>query len=83
MSDTTNHPALFVRNPDWQAVFDMDGNQAVETRRKLLDMAAAERAQVAFYHAPFPATGYIAEERQRLRVRAGAVDADDLTVILA
>ena len=25
MSDTTNHPALFVRNPDWSAVFDMDG----------------------------------------------------------
>ena len=59
LSDTTNHPALFVRHPEWQAVFDMDGNQAVETRRKLLDMAAAERARVAFYHAPFPATGYI------------------------
>ena len=61
MSDTTNHPALFVRHPEWQAVFDMDGNQAVETRRKLLDMAASERARVAFYHAPFPATGYIAK----------------------
>jgi hypothetical protein len=24
-------------------------------------MAAAERARVAFYHAPFPATGYIAK----------------------
>jgi glyoxylase-like metal-dependent hydrolase (beta-lactamase superfamily II) len=61
MSDTTNHPALFVRNPDWQAVFDMDGNQAAETRKKLLDMAASEKARVAFYHAPFPATGYIAK----------------------
>ena len=61
MSDTSNHPALFVRHPEWQASFDMDGNQAVETRRKLLDMAAAERARVAFYHAPFPATGYVAK----------------------
>jgi glyoxylase-like metal-dependent hydrolase (beta-lactamase superfamily II) len=60
MSDTTNHPALFVRHPEWQAAFDMDGNQAVDTRRRLLDMAAAERARVAFYHAPFPANGYIA-----------------------
>jgi glyoxylase-like metal-dependent hydrolase (beta-lactamase superfamily II) len=60
MSDTTNHPALFVRHPEWQAVFDMDGNQAVDTRRKLLDMAAAGRTRVAFYHAPFPATGFIA-----------------------
>jgi len=61
MSDTTNHPALFVRNPDWSAVFDMDGPQAAATRRKLLDMVAADKMQVAFYHAPFPATGYIAK----------------------
>jgi glyoxylase-like metal-dependent hydrolase (beta-lactamase superfamily II) len=61
MSDTTNHPALFVRNPDWSAVFDMDADMARATRRKLLDMAAAEKMQVAFYHAPFPATGYIAK----------------------
>jgi glyoxylase-like metal-dependent hydrolase (beta-lactamase superfamily II) len=59
LSDTSNHPALFVRNPDWQAVFDMDGNQAAETRKKLLDMAASEKARVAFYHAPFPANGHI------------------------
>lgn len=62
MSDTANHPALFVRNPDWAAVFDMDGEMAKATRRKLLDMAAAERMQTAFYHAPFPATGHIAED---------------------
>ena len=61
MSDTTNHPALFVRNPDWSAVFDMDGPQAAATRRKLLDMAVTDKMQVAFYHAPFPATGHIAK----------------------
>ncbi len=62
MSDITNHPALFVRNPDWAAVFDMDADQARTTRRRMLDMAAAERAQVSFYHAPFPATGHIAKD---------------------
>lgn len=61
MSDTTNHPALFVRNPDWSAVFDLDGPQAAATRRKLLDMVSADKMQVAFYHAPFPATGFIAK----------------------
>ncbi len=30
LSDTTNHPALFVRNPEWQAIFDMDGAMAVQ-----------------------------------------------------
>ncbi len=67
MSDITNHPALFVRNPDWSAVFDMDADQARATRRKMLDMAAAERAQVAFYHAPFPATGHIAKDGNGFR----------------
>ena len=67
MSDTTNHPALFVRNPNWSAVFDMDADKARETRIKLLDMAASERAQVAFYHAPFPATGFIAKEGNGFR----------------
>ena len=62
MSDTTNHPALFVRNPDWSAVFDMDADRARATRRRLLDTAASERMQVAFYHAPFPATGHIARD---------------------
>lgn len=67
MSDITNHPALFVRNPDWAAVFDMDADQARATRHKMLDMAASERAQVAFYHAPFPATGHIAKDGNRYR----------------
>lgn len=61
MSDTSNHPALFVRNPDWSAVFDQDPDMARATRRKLLDMVSADKMQVAFYHAPFPATGYIAK----------------------
>lgn len=62
LADTTNNPHLFARNPDWQAVFDMDGNGAAATRKKLLDMAAAEEAQVHMYHAPFPATGFIEKE---------------------
>ena len=50
------------------------GTRRRDTRRRMLDMAAAERAQVSFYHAPFPATGHIAEIGQRVRVRAGAVE---------
>jgi glyoxylase-like metal-dependent hydrolase (beta-lactamase superfamily II) len=65
MSDTTNTPTLFVRNPDWSAVFDMDADAARATRHKLLDMAASEKMQVSFYHAPFPATGHIARDGER------------------
>jgi glyoxylase-like metal-dependent hydrolase (beta-lactamase superfamily II) len=60
LSDTTNHPALFARNPEWQAVFDMDGAMAVANRKKLLDRAAADRMLVQGYHFPFPASGHIA-----------------------
>ena len=59
VADLTNHPALFVRNPDWSAVFDMDADMARASRRKILDMAAADKSQISFYHAPFPATGFI------------------------
>ncbi|HVI28223.1 MAG TPA: MBL fold metallo-hydrolase [Hansschlegelia sp.] len=59
-SDVTNHPALFVRNPGWHAVFDMDAELAEATRRRMLDLVAADRLPVAGYHFPFPAVGHIA-----------------------
>jgi glyoxylase-like metal-dependent hydrolase (beta-lactamase superfamily II) len=62
LADTASHPALFVRNPDWSAIFDMDADAARATRRRLLDMAATDKTQVHFYHAPFPATGFIARD---------------------
>jgi glyoxylase-like metal-dependent hydrolase (beta-lactamase superfamily II) len=62
VSDTVNHPALFVRNPGWHAVFDMDAAAAEATRRRMLDMAVADKLQVAFYHAPFPATGGVVKD---------------------
>ena len=68
LSDTTNHPALFARHPTWSAVFDQDGPAAAATRIRLLDLAATERMQVAFYHAPFPATGHIERDGDGFRL---------------
>lgn len=59
LSDTTQHPALFARHPEWQPIFDMDGDAAVGTRKKLLDRAASDRMLVTGYHFPFPACGHI------------------------
>ena len=69
MSDTINHPALFLRNPDWSPIFDMDADTARATRRKLFDMAAAERMQIAGYHIPFPATGHVVKDGNRYRLQ--------------
>ena len=59
LSDVTNNPYLFARHPDWQPIIDVDGPVAVETRKKMLDRAAADRMLVAGYHFPFPAVGHI------------------------
>ena len=59
VADITNNPLVFARHPDWQAMFDMDPIATVATRKRILDMAASEKLRVSFYHAPFPATGYI------------------------
>jgi glyoxylase-like metal-dependent hydrolase (beta-lactamase superfamily II) len=62
LSDTTSIPALFARNPGWQAVIDQDAAMAEATRRKLLDRAVADKATVAGYHFPFPAVGTLAKD---------------------
>jgi glyoxylase-like metal-dependent hydrolase (beta-lactamase superfamily II) len=59
LCDTTNHPWLFARHPDWQPILDMDGPLAVKTRKRLLDRVAADRMQISGYHFPFPAYGHI------------------------
>jgi glyoxylase-like metal-dependent hydrolase (beta-lactamase superfamily II) len=42
-SDVTLLPALFLRNPGWHPMFDFDPAQAEETRRKICDMAVADK----------------------------------------
>jgi glyoxylase-like metal-dependent hydrolase (beta-lactamase superfamily II) len=59
MSDTVRNPYLFVRHPDWQPIFDMDGPLAVKARRQMLDRVVADRMLVEAYHFPFPACGHI------------------------
>ncbi len=68
MSDVTNNTSIFARHPDWSAVFDQDAAMARATRHRMLDLAATEKMQVSFYHAPFPATGNIVREADGFRL---------------
>ena len=68
MSDVTNNTSIFARHPDWSAVFDQDAAMARATRHRMLDLAATEKMQVSFYHAPFPATGNIVREGDGFRL---------------
>jgi len=58
-ADTLFHPHVSFAHPDWQPVADMDGAAAVASRRRLLDMAAADGLQLAAYHIPFPGLGRV------------------------
>ena len=58
-ADTTNHYIASLQKPDWHFAFDMDKEKAVQTRKKILDMIAADKIPSAGYHMPFPAVGYV------------------------
>jgi glyoxylase-like metal-dependent hydrolase (beta-lactamase superfamily II) len=58
-ADVSIVPDLFLRNPDWQVMFDSEPDKAVVTRRRVYDMASADKLLVAGYHFPFPGLGYI------------------------
>ena len=58
--DTTNVAALFVRNPDWSVMFDMDADAARATRHRLAKLVIAEKMLLAGYHLPGSAMGTLA-----------------------
>jgi glyoxylase-like metal-dependent hydrolase (beta-lactamase superfamily II) len=60
--DVTNIPSLFLRHPDWHALFDNDGDVAQATRHKIYDMAAAEKMTVVGYHFPYPCVGHVEKD---------------------
>lgn len=60
--DVTNIPALFLRNPGWHVMFDMDAARAEETRRRFYDRAAADKVLVGGFHFPFPALGHVEKD---------------------
>jgi glyoxylase-like metal-dependent hydrolase (beta-lactamase superfamily II) len=60
-SDTANHQIL-IRNPDWALWADMDAAMAATARKRVLDMAATDKIQIAAYHLPFPSTGFISKQ---------------------
>ena len=79
--DVTNVPELFLRNPDWQVMFDHEPEKAVQTRRRIYDMASAEKILVCGYHFPFPGTRLHREGRHRLSPGAGGLEPGALSAV--
>ena len=66
--DVTNVPDLFLRNPEWQVMFDSEPEKAVATRKRFYDMAAAEKALVIGFHFTFPSVGYVEKDGSGYRL---------------
>ena len=58
-ADFTNHYVWSLAHPEWQVKFDNDKEMAVETRKRILAMLAAEKMAMIGYHMPFPGLGYV------------------------
>jgi glyoxylase-like metal-dependent hydrolase (beta-lactamase superfamily II) len=60
MGDTASMQAVHFRHPEAGLVFDIDGEASTATRKRMLDMLAADRTLTAGAHMSFPSFGYIA-----------------------
>ena len=60
-ADFANHYVWSLAHPDWEVKFDMDKEAAAATRKRLLDMMAADKIPFTAYHMPWPAVGYVAK----------------------
>ncbi len=62
ISDAVIHP-IHLEQPDWYPVFDLDPREALATKRRLFDRAAAEQSLVlAFHFDPFPSLGHVVRQ---------------------
>lgn len=57
--DALTHPLISFQHPEWKPLADHVPDQAVATRRKLLDRLATDRSRLIGFHLPFPGVGTV------------------------
>lgn len=57
--DIVHTAVLQFRHPEWAINFDADQDQAIATRKKVFDQAAADKVMVAGMHLDFPGIGFV------------------------
>ncbi len=58
-ADTCTQYVMAVQRPDWHFAMDDDKEKAVITRKRILDMLAADKLPFVSFHFPFPGIGYV------------------------
>lgn len=67
--DSIHNIVLQTAQPDITFAFDIDGKQAAASRRRVLDMAAADKLLISGAHIPFPGFGTVVKEGNGFRFR--------------
>lgn len=63
---------IYFRHPEWTYAGDHVPDQAVATRRKLLDRLAADRSKLIGFHLPYPGVGTVERKDSAYRFVASA-----------
>jgi glyoxylase-like metal-dependent hydrolase (beta-lactamase superfamily II) len=57
--DVLTHPLISFQYPEWKPIADHVPDQAIATRRKLLDRLATDRSKLIGFHLPYPGVGMV------------------------
>lgn len=58
---------VHVKYPDWKTVFDVSPDQAIATRRQILDRSASDRCVTFHFHFPYPCLGTVSRSNSGYR----------------
>jgi len=62
VADALHHHTLSFQHPEWQFAADVLPGVAIQTRRRIMVQAAAERTRIFGAHLPFPCLGHVRTE---------------------
>ena len=59
LGDVVHVSSIQISHPDAGMIYDLDKDQAVRSRKRILDMAATEHLAIAGAHVNAPGFGYV------------------------
>ncbi|HEY2247862.1 MAG TPA: MBL fold metallo-hydrolase [Bradyrhizobium sp.] len=65
--DVLTHQLISFQYPEWKPVADHVPDQAIATRRKMLDRLATDRMKLIGYHLPYPGVGIVERKNSAYR----------------
>ena len=66
-SDVLTHPLISFAHPEWRTTADHVPDQAVTTRKTLLERLAADKSRLIGFHLPYPGVGRVARNGMEYR----------------